>query len=500
MQSSVWPDHPLEGGDSGGWPDHPLEQPDAYQWVRDANNYTASAILKGYTGLAGLPHTIGRGYDALKDYAYGDLTPQDPETLPTQAPAPASWLTRHTLSPETISNKTYRLLSDVSQATGGQPVEPYEATSGAGKIGQAALEAVPGSLPGKFATEGARIAAGLGGGAGGEAFRQQYPDAPWWQQAIASVAGGVTAERARAAVAGTTNYARSLLSENYAQELQKPKVAATIARNAGQPGSLLADTIDTNLPQWTQGAKPDLGNVTENIGVRSMVYADQTAAQRAAAAGGSPSPYPLMADATNRAQRAAVEAARPADADTLLRQAVLGRDAAVGAIAPGVTQQEAGRELRGNLQGVYDQRVAARQAAGGAPFTALENNPAVVALSTVRDQTTALAALHAGEIGTAYQRAADQFRSATGMTHNTADFANSVRQGLSDLRASYPRDQPLAARCSRSGTSSTTRCGCRCPRSARRQRPGRQTQTARRLQGGTFWRRYPARQVLANAT
>jgi len=192
----------------------------------------------------------------------------------------------------------------------------------------------------------------------------------------------------------------------------------------------------TSAPQWTPGTLPTLADVTGNQGLRNLTYNDRVAA----AAAGNPV-YQTNAGLTSAAQRAALTNAplvTPSAAAQQIQDALAARDAAVNAIPAGISQQEAGAQFRSALQQSYDQRAAARAAAGGAPYQALENSPAQINLQPSIDYATGLAAQNAGEVGQAYQRAAGQFQSATGQTLDTAPFAASVRKSLGDLASSYP--------------------------------------------------------------
>jgi hypothetical protein len=86
----------------------------------------------------------------------------------------------------------------------------------------------------------------------------------------------------------------------------------------------------------------------------------------------------------------------------------------------------------------------AARSAGGSAFDALENSPARINLTPIMDYATGQAAQNAGEVGQAYQRALGQFSSPTGITLDTAPFANSVLKGLGDLASSYPQGSAAA--------------------------------------------------------
>lgn len=414
---------------------------------RNVAHFIGTGILKGVGALAGTPHTIAALGDKATDAMVGDAAiPYDPGNIDPEAKTPAyvagqpGFLTRHTYSPDEVNNALFTGLSNASQAVGRGPRYPYEPTSDTGKIAMAGLSNIIPAMvgPSRIMSTVARESAGIAGGAGAEAYSLKNPDDYWGQLGVglaSAVAGGVAPGLIKS---GLTS-AGSLVRPGMAETAAGPKVAQALASAAGVPGSDLAQTIETNLPQWTPGTRPDLGNVTENTGLRGLVYQDQVAAKRAQ----NPI-YQENAMMTNAAQRSAVTGSTPSDAATTLQQMTTDRDMALNAVPQGVDAQTAGNLIRQNLQGVQDQRMAARSASAANPYDVLRQSDAQVTLRPLMDDVTKLAASNAGEVGQAYQRALDQFKSPTGITLDTAPFADSVLKGLGDLSASYPRGSAAA--------------------------------------------------------
>ena len=174
-----------------------------------------------------------------------------------------------------------------------------------------------------------------------------------------------------------------------------PAVVGELTSASGMTLADLASTIAQNRGQWT-GTMPTLGDVTGNRGLENMVNNDQAPVRAAGS-----TVYGENAAATSAAQRAAVAGAAPSPsfAAQRIQDAIAARDAAVNAIPAGISQQEAGAQFRTNLQASFDQRQAARAAAGGAPYQALENSPAQMNLQPSIDYATGLAAQNAGEVG-----------------------------------------------------------------------------------------------------
>jgi hypothetical protein len=356
----------------------------------------------------------------------------DAPTSIGQPPGPG-FLTQHTYSPDEVNTGIFTGLSNASQAMGRGPRYPYEPTSDAGKVAMAGLSNVVPSLvgPAGIMSTVAREGAGIAGGAGAEAYGLKNPD-DYWGQLGAGLTSALAGGMAPGLIKGGITSAGSLIRPSMAETAAEPKVANALASAAGVPGSQLAQTIDTNLPLWTPGTKPDLGNVTENTGIRGLVYQDQVAARRA-----DNPVYQNNAMTTNEAQRAAVAGATPSDAAAALKQMADDRDVALGSIPQGLDAQDAGNLFRQNLQTVQDQRRAMR-AGGGSMFEALEKSPAQIDLTPISDYATSQAAQNAGVVGDAYKTAAAQFKSGTGITLDTAPFANSVLKGLGDTAAGYP--------------------------------------------------------------
>jgi hypothetical protein len=284
----------------------------------------------------------------------------------------------------------------------------------------------------------AREAANAAGNIGTETAKAVAPDSPGLQMGTGLLAALLT-DRVPPTVAalgaGPVNLVRKLTGST---PLAEQTAAGNLvkAATASTPADLIS-AIDANSPAWefpgqTLQPAPTTAALTNDQGLRNATYSDMTQAARA----GNPI-YQQNLDQTNQAQRAAVQAAAP-DLEPQLtsnRNLLAGE---VNGLPAGVTAQDAGANFRSGLQNVYDQRVQARRDLGANAFDQLDASPAQVTLQPVRDYATTQAAQNAGEVGNAYQRAASQFQSGTGITLDTAPFANSVLKGLGDLAQSYP--------------------------------------------------------------
>ena len=185
------------------------------------------------------------------------------------------------------------------------------------------------------------------------------------------------------------------------------------------------------LPVAQQPA-PTLADVTGNQGIRNLTYADQAAAKQAGNA-----VYDDNRQQTNASQRAAIANVAPTDLNPGLATNQATLQAGVAQLPPPTSAQDTGATFRSGVQSVYDDRMNTRNAAGS-QFDALDNSPAHIDLTPVIDFATQQAASNAGEVGNAYKAALGQFKSGTGITLDTAPFANSVLKGLSDLQSQYP--------------------------------------------------------------
>lgn len=422
-----------------------------------AGNFVGTSVINAASGIAGLPHLAATLGDKALDLFAGMNRPVSPDVdmggsrtpsaaapaASTTAPPPPmvppgpGWLTRNTPSAQDIENWGFNQVSNLNQATGGKPIRPYIPETPAGQYGMDITSNLVPAILGQPEGLLSRLGASTVGTTASDLTREALPDHPWAAY-LAGLAGGVAGGGLPAAGASLWNKLRTAWSPAYAQAQAGPQVAKALTEASGQTPASLISTIDTNAPLWTSGTRPDLGNVTESPGIRGMVYRDQTAAQRA-----SDPIYQTNAAVTNAAQRQAVAGATPSDAATKLSQLEADRDTAVNAIPAGVDAQEAGNLLRTNLQAVKDQRVATR-AAGGDAFSALETSPAQISMQPIMDYATEQAAKNAGVVGDAYKAALGQFKSGTGITLDTAPFANSVLKGLGDLAGSYPAGSSAA--------------------------------------------------------
>jgi hypothetical protein len=372
-----------------------------------------TGLQSGVGNLLGAPNAIGTLADRIGTQLFGT------------SPEPG-WLARHTYSPEDINSALYKASGAVNRAVGLPEPQPYVPQTPEGRLGQNVLGAVVPSLVGNLAGLLPRLAAGTAGTTAATAYGERNPDDPTGQLLVGLLGGAGGAGLLSATRSVGNKLGQPLMPERYA----KPAVAQELTTAAGQRGTDLAALIDQKLPDWTPGTLPTTANVTENTGLRNLEYGDQAAAART-----GDTTYQANQRATNVAQRQAIAAVTPDTAQTI-EQLTADRDAAVNAIPQGTTAQDAGRIFRENLQRIQEQRQATR-AAGGSAFDALDASPAQVNLRPVMDYATEQAAKQAGEVGQAYSRAGDQFKSATGITLETAPFSNSVLKGLKDLADSY---------------------------------------------------------------
>ncbi|HEX3862095.1 MAG TPA: hypothetical protein VHY35_10430 [Stellaceae bacterium] len=317
----------------------------------------------------------------------------------------------------------------------GTDYKPYKPQSLGGQIFQDAVSGAPLAAvgPGGWAGLLGREGANLAGASAADTAAVLAPNSPGLQ-----VVGGLLGAAAGGGVPTVlktgTNIAGRAVGLMPESALQRG-IANDLSRAAGVNGTDLVNTIDSNMPTWQfpTGVQPapNLAEVTGNQGVRNMVYNDMAQAGRS----GDPI-YQQNAQQTAAAQQAAVANAAP-NLVPGINAATATRDAEVGGLSAPVSAQSAGQQFRSGLQGVYDQRSATRAAQGGA-FDALDNSPAVIDLRPIMDYATEQAAKNAGSVGSAYASALGQFRSGTGITLDSAPFANSTLKGLGDLADSLP--------------------------------------------------------------
>lgn len=411
-------------------PANAVALPDGYTLAQPETGWTAAAdnvatgLQNGVGNLFGLPHTVGALGDKAIDYVGQKLG-----AAPDNAPG---FVTRHTFSPDDVNSGLYAASNATNQAMGLPPVTPYQPQTGLGRTVQAGLGGIVPSLVGGGGAAAAlgRAAAGFGGGAAADVAAQKMPDstiAPLIAGVVGAATGGGAAGIVGAAGGGALNTAARAVAPT---RVASRAVANELADAAGTSGPDLVSTIDQNQNAWTPGTRPTLANVTENDGLRNLEYADQAAAARS-----GDTTYQTNSRITNAAQRTAVNNVTP-DAAQTINDLSAARDQAVSAIPAGIPAQQAGAEFRQNLQQIYDQRAEARGALGSG-FDALQNSDAQINLRPVMDYATKASASNAGEVGDAYTRALGQFKTPTGITLDTAPFANSVLKGLGDLANSY---------------------------------------------------------------
>jgi hypothetical protein len=441
------PDHAAEIAASLANPAQPAPPPQSWSdYLTDVGRNFNTSVQKGFSNIAGLPHVVGQlGDKAMDLFAdqrldLGKLAAGDQQTpgpsAPMVPPGPG-WLTRNTPSPEDITAAHFAARNQMFPDQ--PPAAPYVPQTAAGKIGSEAVQGLIGGAAGGPEGAVARTVAGGGGAAAGAADRLWHPDAPWWEQLLANVAGAGTAAGIVGAGRAGYNAVTGLLSDSAAKANAEARVADQIAKASGQSGGQLASTIEANQQQWTPGTRPDLGNLTESPGVRGMVYADTTRALKQ-----NDPTYQQNTATTAEAQRTAVAGARPDDAAANLKQAQDDLAAATAAIPAGLSKQEAGEQFRANLAEIQSQREAARGPAGAA-FDALKTDQTPVDLTGIKDYARTQAAENAGDYGKAYGAALSQLSSATGVTPGTAAFASSARTALNDLASSYGRQGMTAA-------------------------------------------------------
>jgi hypothetical protein len=384
---------------------------------------------QGISQLAGLPHTLATTAGNI----FGGLGQSHPL---------ADWIAQHTYSPEE-SYRNYLQAGQLGTKALGwpEPSPPYRPQTAGERYVQAAGPAAV-MAPLALATGGMAAAPIIGATLGGplaqqaatdveatpgyQSFRYRYPNLvpEGALPAAANIAGTMAGGGFDSGLNLAGQYGRRFAFPSSSAEAQ---VADEIARAGGGARSL-ATNISQNRPTWTPGTEPTTAEVTDEPRLASAQYAVQSR---------DPAEFQRQRLATNVAQRAAISGVTP-DTAPILQTLEQSRTNAVNAMPPGqLSLAAAGQQFRTVLQNEYD-RLAAERAKGGSMFDALENSPAQINLRPMMDYTVSQAAKNPGEVGEAYNRALAQFRSATGLTLDTAPFANSVLKGLGDLSGSYP--------------------------------------------------------------
>src|SRR5262252_7112804 len=380
-------------------PSQPPPPPETWQqWGSDVAANTGASAIKGLAALPGLPHAAGQ----LADLEW------DREMRLRGTPSPTAgqpgWLARHTYSGDELAN----MYLDPIGAN-------YTPKTPAGRLYSGLVSGAASGVFGGPEGAAARMLAGGTSGLAGEAMNTYYPDAPLWQKMLVAGGAGLGTNALTAAGAYGAKQLPGLLSSSR-EQAEQTVVDRLRAAAGGMTGRDLVDLGDRRWQDWTTSSLPTGAGTTTLTGEAGQQLGRQV----------------------NQAQRGALAGATPANAPALLAQAQADRDAAIRAIPPGLSRQDAGEAFRQELQRIYDERQATRDAAGGA-FDALKDNPARVNLQPIRDYATQMASQSAGDLGAAYQAAGRQLTSATGITLDTADFANSSRKALGDLAASYGR-------------------------------------------------------------
>lgn len=409
-------------------PGIPEDQKSARNAIQGLNNSVGAGL--------GLPNSLA----SLGDYLLGKMG---------AAPGPG-FITRHTYSPDEINQSVAKYGGPVGdemfmstdpavQDSIGKPIPVYHPETFSGTVANHILTGAPlamiggGGIPAMIGREVANAT----GTTAADAAHVAYPDSPG-VSLLAGLLGGIGGDAVAGAgqVAGrmASNIGGKLINSKNAQETA---TAQRLVDGSGMTAPDLSNSIDAGLPNWniagnTVQPAPTTATVTMNSGLQGMTYKDMTAAEQR----NNPI-YRNNANQTNQAQREGVANVTPdisgdiaTAGDNLTNQ--------VSALPAGVSAQDAGSNFRSGLQGVYDQRKQDRRDIGTNAFDLLDSSPAQISLRPVMDYATTQAAQQAGPVGQAYQAAANAFRSGTGLTLDTAPFANSVLKGLGDLAESYP--------------------------------------------------------------
>jgi hypothetical protein len=383
-----------------------------------------SFLANAGTALARMPATIAAIPNALADVYMGlsgdksGIAPAVSEYMPTEKQA------------------TDLVFKDINAATG-QNFKPYQPQTLPGQVFQDVVANTPAAMIG--AGGGAKnlataLSANAAGTTAADTAATAFPDRPALQAgsalAAALVGGGIPSAASTAGTVGGRLLGRGGTVENAA--------AARLLSGAEGSRDDLLSAIAGNMPGWQfepgeLQPQPHLGTVTQDPGIQGMVYRDAAAAERE----GNPV-YRTNELVTNQAQREAIGRVTP-DISGDTTQARSDLAAALSGLPTGVSAQEAGSNFRQGLQNVYDQRLQARRQLGENVFSGLETSPAQIGLRPIMDYATEQAAKNAGVVGDAYKAALGQFRSGTGITLDTAPFANSVLKGLGDLAGQYPQ-------------------------------------------------------------
>jgi hypothetical protein len=403
------------------------------------NPYLANAVTglqKSGPALMGLPNTLGK----LGDWAI--------KKTGLDGVIPTGMVAAHTYSPEEIDKALYDANNAVARTVGLPEAQPYRPSTTAGKVAQDILAGAPLALVGGGGIPAmiTRQLANAAGATAGDVAQQAYPDSPGVALA-ASLLGGAAGGAALPTVAAGGRVLNDLGGKifNTPGAVRKATAAALVnGASESKTAPDLINAIDQGMPQWNIPGNqvqpaPTLATVTMDPGLAGMTYRDMTAAETR-----NNPVYRLNSSQTNTAQREAVGNVTPPGNAAQLAQAQTDLQAQSGALPAGITAQNAGAQFRSGLQSIYDQRVQNRQNIGSNVFDQLDTSPAQISLSPIKDYATTQAAQNAGEVGVAYQRAARQFLSGTGIQLDTAPFANSVLKGLNDLAQSYPAGSAAA--------------------------------------------------------
>lgn len=427
--------------------------------ISNTEKVTANLMtgLRKAPGVAiGTPNSLGQFGDYLWNHRPGNAQDQaqtaydigDTDVKPTPVAPSPGWITRHTYSPDEITKGAYGAANWMADKLGlpaQQP--PYKPETDLGRFAQDVVASAPMAALGPVAgakglmSLAGREVANAAGVGGSEVAAHYMPDSPAAQFGTGLLAS-VLAPKALGAAGGAGNYVRTLMgSEN----LAKKSAASNILGASGLTREELGQSITDGLSPggtWAEFSDPYQENfrrtypttadVTQNTGLQNLTYMDQAAALR-----DKDLVYRNNKLLTNAAQREAVQNLTP-DLTPAIENANQNMGLFTSNWPTGRTAFETGGTFRQGIQDVYDQRLAAQRAVGHG-FDALDASQTKINLQPVMDYATTQAAAQAGEVGQAYTRALDQFKTALGHeTLETAPFANSVLKGLGDLQQSYP--------------------------------------------------------------
>jgi len=183
-------------------PGPPLQQPQTFgQSLRDAGNMTGTMGINAVSSLVGMPHLAASLADKGIDWVGSQISPSYQGGRP-------GMMTRATPSAQDVSKNLFDLTSYLSQATGGQPVQPYQPKNAAERetmsLGTAGLAAAVGDPR----TALSRVTSALTGDVGSQIASKMVPGsaiAPYIGALIGGSAAGLPSaamNRSLAAIPG----------------------------------------------------------------------------------------------------------------------------------------------------------------------------------------------------------------------------------------------------------------------------------------------------------